>query len=335
MTIFPVGATTYSPKLLQSSLVRRQISQYGADDIGITIFEPVVNQAPMPRDPDDGTLALELRFLPAGAMPDIEDQIDPRGPIMLEVTQDEMVREGQGVWAYRIPPERTGELGHVTASWTYKIDGKIFTYVDHLQIMEQMPLFQALSDMEKFAVTQVNWMFGDLFDSTEGGPHLTEQFQTHFTQERIAELMLKAIQKFNFMGQPASNYSLSCFGAGFPPSGIGVLVEGTYIEVLRHLCRSYVEIPDFTSMSVTYTQRRDYLTRWQSILKDEEQDYKNMVTTLKRQLMNLGSGSLLVAGGIYGGGGRSLYRPGMQTSLERSWRMYPASFAVAYPGVSR
>ncbi|AEQ21021.1 structural protein [Rhodococcus phage E3] len=335
MTINPVGATTYSPKLLQSALVRRQLSQFSAADVGLSLYVPheVPGQPAQPVDPDEDTLELTLRFLAADQMPGIEDEPDPRGPIMLVAAADEITREEQGTWSYRLDPSRTARQGQMSAEWRYQIDGVQFVQHESLLILEHMPLYQSLSDMERFAVAQVAWMFGDLFDSTEGGPHLTEAFQTHFTSERIAQLMLTAIQKFNFTAQPATNYNLGALGTGMPSHLYGVLVQGTYLETLRHLIRSYTETPDFTGMNVTFTQRRDYADRWRAVLKDEEQDYKDMVTTAKRSLMSLGKGALLVAGGMFGGGGRSLYRPGMQTSLERSWRMYPAAYAVAYPGI--
>lgn len=337
MTISPLGPTTYSPKLLQQSLVRKQLSQGGSDYIGLQIFTQSPPNPSTPTDPDAGTLSISLYFNPASALPDVEDQADPRGTLMATIPASQITHEQTGVYSFFVNPGYTGQMGEMTAVWSYAINGVTQTYTDHFQILEEMPMYNAASEAEKFVVAQVTWRFADLFDSTEGGPNLTENFQTHFTYERITQLMLAAVQKFNFMAFPSTDYGLSFTGSGAMPSQFsGLLVWGTYIETLRHLIRSYVEIPDFVGNSVTYTNRRDYMQRWQSVLRDEEAEYSKAVTQAKRKLLSLGSGSLLVAGGIFGGsaGGKSaLYRPGMQTSLERSWRFYPAAFSVNMPGI--
>jgi hypothetical protein len=50
----------------------------------------------------------------------------------------------------------------------------------------------------------------------------------------------------------------------------------------------------------------------------------------KRALLSLGRGSLLVSGGIYGGGARGLYVPGLFAAMTRSMRFYPAAPSVSW-----
>jgi hypothetical protein len=82
-------------------------------------------------------------------------------------------------------------------------------------------------------------------------------------------------------------------------------------------------------MQVTYTDRRDYNERWYRVLEEETPSYEKAIKMAKRSLLNLGRGSLLVAGGIYGGGMKGgFFIPGLYAAQTRSLRFYPASFAV-------
>ena len=67
------------------------------------------------------------------------------------------------------------------------------------------------------------------------------------------------------------------------------------------------------------------------MLADEKPDYDKAVKMSKRSLLSLGRGSLLVAGGIYGGGTRgSMYVPGLFAAMTRSMRFYPAAPSVSW-----
>jgi len=65
------------------------------------------------------------------------------------------------------------------------------------------------------------------------------------------------------------------------------------------------------------------------MLAEETESYEKAIKMAKRSLLNLGRGSLLVAGGIYGGGMKGgFFVPGLYSAQVRSFRFYPASFAV-------
>lgn len=142
--------------------------------------------------------------------------------------------------------------------------------------------------------------------------------------------MKVAVIRINTMGFPVTNYSVGR-GPGnksqVHQNLRGLTTIGLYIETLRHLIRSYVEQPEFRNQQINYTDRRDYMNRWQTVLADELRDYEKNVRMAKRSLLSLGGGSLLVSGGIYGSG-RGIFKGtyGMQT---RSARFWPAAPVVA------
>jgi hypothetical protein len=253
--------------------------------------------------------------------------------------------------------------------WNYQVNGVPFTFTDHLQVLDSMPLYDTLSDQERGTVEQVTWMFADMYDSTEGGPHLIEEFQTHWGYERIAQLMRIAVMKANYIGNygnPPTSWSVgggtdattvagqqvtntqtlpdgttttttyytssssSGGSSGVPANFYGLVVWGTYIECLRHFRDSYTELPARPGMDVVYTDRRDYWNRWAQNLQTEEQAYNQALARAKRSLLSMSRGSLLVAGGIYGGSALGIFQAGTYASQVRSWRFYPAAPAISW-----
>jgi len=327
MSVYPSGIGVYSPKIRDQSLVRKFVSQGGRGYVALDIRTPDGSV-----DPDEGSVKLTVWFNDVTAQMPVTD--DPRGVKVLEVSHDDLTREGTGKFAYEIGPDHTQQRGVLTVEWVYSVNGTEFTFTDHLQILSQMPLYDSLSDAEKLVIEQVSWMFGDLFDSTEGGPYLIEPFQTHFDYERIAQLAKIATHRLNTMAQPVTNWTFGPGGGGssIPSRFMGLAVMATYFEVLRHLIRSYVEIPAKVGFNVAYLDRRDYQQRWMSIYSAEWPEFVRQVTLAKRSLLNLSRGALLVAGGYYGGSGR-VFVPGGHVAAARSMRFYPAAPAVSFGGV--
>lgn len=352
----PSGISIYSPKIRDQALVRRFVSQNGRGYVAISI-----QNGAEAVDPDEGTLKLVVWYNDVLTSPAPTNA--PYGTAVLEVTQDSITRDDKGKFHFDIGPELTGHRGLLTAVWTYQVGGKDFRFVDHLQVQEQMPLYETLTDDERGLVEQVTWMFGDLYDSTEGGPHLIEEFQTHWGYERIAQIMRLAVNKMNYIGNygnPPTTWSIGTGGSsssttsyevqrpdgstiimqsssssGFRSSALpgnmaGLAVWGTYLEVMRHLRDSYTEIPNRPGMDVTYTDRRDYYSRWASNLQAEEANWRQAVKSAKISGLNLSRGSLLVAGGIYGGGSRGVFVAGTYASQVRSFRFYPAAPAISW-----
>lgn len=311
------GLVNWSPKLRSHSLVWRPIPQGRHGEIGIEVQGP-----DGPSDAD--TIHCQITHDPDFDAAETDDiSIPPEGEVIATFDNDEIVRQGLGIYVIRLTPAHTQERGNVTATWTYSVGGVESSFVDHLRITEYMPVYHSLNDWEQGTVDTVMFMLGDLFDSTDGGPNLQETYQAKFGPERVAQLMKVAVARMNTIGFPVTSFDIGT-GQQVHKNLRGVLTIGVYIEVLRHLIRSYVEQPEFRNQQVNYTDRRDYMNRWQSVLQDELRDYDKSVRMAKRSLLNLGGGSLLVSGGIYGRGGsrfKGVY--GMQARSARFWPSAP------------
>jgi hypothetical protein len=364
----PSGVNVFTPKVRDESLVRKFLSLGGTGYVAISIQDGSGPQA-QPVDPDPGSLSLTLWFNDVLTTPAI-DPTHPYGTQMQLITADSIIRSDTGKYYYSIGPALTQNRGLITAVWNYQINGVAFTFTDHLQVLDPMPLYDSLSDQDKTTVEQVTWFFGDMYDSTEGGPHLIEEFQTKWNYERIAQMMSIAVMRMNYLGNygnPPTTWSIgdtastgyttdgqtitvtqtfmsgaststtfttpssTTGGSGSVPSNMqGLVVIGTYIECMRHFRDSYTELPARPGMDVTYTDRRDYWNRWQANLQAELQTWEQQVKLAKRSLLGLSRGALLVAGGIYGGSALGIFQAGTYASQVRSWRFYPAAPAIMF-----
>lgn len=322
----PGGDYIYSPKVLdQASRVRQEISQNSTTKLGLQIIVDGVNT-----DPDAGTLNVTLyqktNFLPTAAV---------LGEPGLFKEEPDLDKEEVGVYSFVIDPTTTSKLSQVTVLWNYKIDGISYQYWDYYQILGYMPTYESLNDGEKSVARIVSYMFEDLYDSVEGGPHLKEEFQTHFGNETIARCMELAMSWINTTSQPYTNYNIGLgTGPRFPAENYSILIRGTYLEVIKHLIRSYTEMPDMQgSPGVSFYDRSKYSDRWRAILNDEKDDYLKAVRSFKRSLLGLGGGALLVSGGIYGAAG--YWRSGTYSAQARAARFtYPTSVVQVRPGAA-
>jgi len=320
-TAEPSGRGVYSPKIRDQSLVRKFIAQNGSGytAIAITKGDSFV-------DPDEGSLNLAVYFQ------DVTTEFPPTPPgtQIVSVGASLITKVDTGHYYFEIGPPNTAFRGLLTMAWTYTIDGTAFTYMDYAQILNQMPLYESLRDQEKSVIEQVTWMLGDLFDSTEGGPNLIEPFQTHYDYERLAQAQRRAVTRTNYIGFPVTHWGVGPNTEQVPSQFEGLLVLGTYLEVIRHLVASYTEIPLFQGANVTFTDRRDYAQRWQSVFSQDWPEYVTYVKMAKRKLLQLGRGALLVGGGVYGGNALGIFQAGTYASQVRSWRFYPAAPAISW-----
>ena len=319
------GPEVYSQKLISQAKVRKFVAQNGRGYLAIGILG--ADQKPV--DPDNNLVRFRL-WRNTLTEPLAEDE---RGELVLDTNAPntpDPVRDEVGKFHIDIGPAYTGQRGVLSAEWSYQVGGTSFAFTDDMQILEQMPNYEALSESTKLMVEQASWFFADLFDSTTGGPWLNENFQTHFTYDRMAFLLRMATMKFNVIGYPVTGYGVTTSDKSIPANYTDLILWGTKLEAMRHLITSYTEIPDFRNIATTYTDRRDYMQRWQAVLQEEKPDYEKAVKMSKRSLLSLGRGSLLVAGGIYGGGARGMYVPGLFTAMTRSMRFYPAAPSVSW-----
>lgn len=130
--------------------------------------------------------------------------------------------------------------------------------------------------------------------------------QSQFGRERVAQLLSQAMNILNTTSQPYQSYSTDP-DSGFPfAEWGGLLTQATYIEVIKHLMRSYVEQADVQGVSLARLDRRDYLQRWETILRMEMDTFTPMLAIYKMAAMNLGRSSILVGGGVFGNYGPTM-----------------------------
>ena len=320
------GDFQYNQKVRDSSIVRREISLGQPEVMGLQVLVGGVLTDPVSIN---AKIYQELNF----------DDGDPDGSLLATYVYgvgSELVKESTGVYSFVLQPELTSVRGEFMIVWTYVVGSHTYVYNDYYIVLEYMPVYDSLLEGEKMVVQQISWMLGDLFDNTVGGtPYFEGEFQTHYGYERIAQLMFIAVNKVNITKQPMTNFRVGPPNAGgggaFPNKAYGLLQYATYVEVLRHFIRSYVEQPTIQGANVSFADRRDYMQRWQSVLADEKETYADMLRQFKRSYLNLGAGNLIVAGGLYGGGNRRFVY-GAYASSMRAARFYPQSFAIGGTG---
>lgn len=328
----PSGVNVYSPKIRDQAVSRKFVSQYGPGYLALG----VVNYgAQEPIDPDADSITLKVWY--NSTVEEFPSE-DPRGTEVISVDDhtgnDKILKEDIGKFYYNIGPEHTSERGVLTADWKYTINGESYQFTDYLQILEQMPVYDRLTPENKVVVEQASWFFADLFDSTTGGPWLQENFQSHYDFERMSQLLGHAVTKMNVLGWPITNYGVFVNEAAIPANMTGLTVWSLKLETIRHLMRSYTEQPNYPGTTITWTDRRDYVQRWKEVLDEEKPEFERAVKMQKRGMLSLARGALLVSGGIWGGSANSIFMNGMgiYAAQARSFRFYPASFAVLGTG---
>ena len=211
-------------------------------------------------------------------------------------------RADVGAYEIQLTSEETEVVGPFTLTWTYALSGTTESSEIAVQVGQFSPEYAALSDDMKGIVEQGWNRFEDLFDSPLGGPNLQVYAQSHFNRGRIAQLLRFAVGRLNTAAQPYQTYTLDGDGgAAFPIAAWGALLEqALYVEILKHLRRSYVEQPLLQGGEVTRHDRRDYMDRWSQVLQDEQTQLKEQLDVFKIRAMGLGRPAVLVSGGAYG-----------------------------------
>lgn len=210
-------------------------------------------------------------------------------------------RVAEGIYRITLSSAESALPGLYYLKFTYDLSSVAQEYRTDIEVpSSSSPLYESLSDDLRLVVESVWDRFEDLFDSNIGGPHLLMYAQASFGRERVAQLMRVAVGRMNTVSQPHQSYTITDPGA-FPVAQWGALLEqATLIEVIKHLMRAYVEQPDAQGLSSARLDRRDYLNRWQTMLTIEEATLDSQMEVFKIANMNLGTPSILVAGGVYG-----------------------------------
>lgn len=274
--------TALTPGTAMDPRERAYLSPYSTAGFGLTIIKDGE-----PADPDGDVVATLTN--------------DSDGSIV--ISSEVATRESLGVFQVPTTAQQTASFGDYTVTWQYAMGGVAQVYQSYLRIGVPAASYDSLSLDMKSVVETTMIRFADLFDSPSGGPNLQTYFQAHYGRGRVAQLLRIAIGTLNTASQPYQTYTIDGQGgAAFPIDKWGALLErALYVEVLKHLRRSYVEQPMMqTGEGITRQDRRDYMDRWGQILDDEEATLKQQLDVFKIANMGLGQATALVAGGVFG-----------------------------------
>lgn len=197
------------------------------------------------------------------------------------------------------PSTETSTQGNYLLTFLYAVATVPNSYTFAFTIGPASPAYDSTLPGFQQIIESVWIRFADLYDSAVGGPYLQTFFQTRFNRDRMAQLLQIAIGRLNTISQPQMNYSIN---ADFPFASWGPLLsQALYVEIIKHLVRSYIEQPEVAlSSPISRLDRRDYMQRWQTMLEIESADLELQLETFKIDNMGLGNSGVLISGGAYG-----------------------------------
>lgn len=138
------------------------------------------------------------------------------------------------------------------------------------------------------------WLkLADLFDSELGGPHLRDRTLANFDMPKMAKLLPDALYNIGATYTPVVTYTEDNFPFDVHSP---LAAQSLLVESIRHLMRSYVEQPLPVGSNITYFDRRDYLSRWQTILQLEDEKLLKWIDLFKQEQLSFGSTAMLVGG---------------------------------------
>lgn len=137
----------------------------------------------------------------------------------------------------------------------------------------------------------------DCFDSEIGGPWLRDMTMNYFSKDKVINFVDEGLMDINLY-HPPTDLSIADFmtqrADGTYPT-LPLAVEATFLAVVRHLMRSYVEQPTPTGAQIVYEDRLQYLQRWGTIYQTEYTLFDHWAKLFKRQFLGLGQTKLLVS----------------------------------------
>lgn len=188
----------------------------------------------------------------------------------------------------------TSLVGTYASQITFTLDdGNRKSTVVNFEVFDPLEQSDVLTTGEQAAIERAWMKLEDIFDSEFGGPHLRDRTEKQFNSQKLALLLPDALYGINQTYQPITNFTDISFpwDAHTPLAAQALLVESIY-----HLVRSYTEQPAPVGSNVTYFDRRDYLSRWQSVLTLEEQKLLTWLDLFKRDQLGYSSTATLLGG---------------------------------------
>ena len=209
----------------------------------------------------------------------------------VRITEDgEILEDGTGSLIFN----QTDRLGHYVAIATFElVDGTTqSTRID----FEVFDPFEVVDTPARIIADGVWTKLEDCFDAENEGPWVQDVTMNFFREEKIEKFIKDALFDINYQNPPTA-LGISSFvnTDNTVTDNYPLLVQGVFIQVLRHIMRSYVEQPMPTGAQIAWQDRRDYLERWQSMYELELQQYMRWVALYKRGFLQLGHSKLIVA----------------------------------------
>ena len=142
--------------------------------------------------------------------------------------------------------------------------------------------YKELPKEAKDVIDLVKGQFADLFDNSEFGPFIQEF--THFDDDRYAQLFEIAMGNLLLLIKISGIYWTPKAFPYHSEAARGALTLSLTCEVIRHLVRSYVEIPDTSRVGAPDVVRREYYQRWKDLLNDYDMRLKDAAKKLQADI---------------------------------------------------
>lgn len=258
---------------------KHPVSQYSSEKLGLAVYVAGV-------------------LTDSNALPTIVVQLNSATIASYTATKD-----STGHYSVALTAPVTNTKGDYVVTWSFTVGASARTYVQTVQVVDSMPFWSNLKDSEKLVVESIYLKVADTFDSTEGGPYLWETLQKTFNAWEVVSRLMStdAVSYISLMFNPVvlPPYTVGQTSTKqFPTEWYGLLEKATYVEFLKHLSRSYIEIPDAPGVSVARLDRRRYRDEWSREAKEEKETLDRMLKMLKRTFITRRR-SMLVSGGIF------------------------------------
>jgi len=207
-----------------------------------------------------------------------------------DVQSGEIMEDGTGSLVY----SQTDQIGHYIGVATFElVDGTTKSTRSDFEVFDP---FEVVDTPIRVVADGVWTKLEDCFDAESEGPWVQDMTLNYFREEKMEKFINDALFDINYQNPPtAVDVGSFVTTTGSPTSNYPLLVQGVFIQVLRHLMRSYVEQPLPTGAQIAWQDRRDYLQRWQSMYELELVQYERWLALWKRGFLQLGHSRLLVA----------------------------------------
>ena len=148
------------------------------------------------------------------------------------------------------------------------------------------PTPESVQDAQDGIIEQVKANFIDLveglYSNMEEGPFIGNLSET-FTDERWSLFITNTIDDVNIR---LATSGIAFTEESYPydlPLGSSVLRAGMIVHAIKHFKISFAEYPDWNKVSSPTIDRRDYLNRWDTVLRDWEDRFKKGLEALAAQ----------------------------------------------------